>query len=655
MSPTKIELLAPARNLEAGRAAIDCGADAVYIGGPGFGARHAAGNPVEDIAALVRYARPFSVRVYATLNTLLFDNELSDAEQAARELIDAGVDAFIVQDMAWLRIPAVATAVSLGTIELHASTQTSCRTPQDAVFLGSVGFSRVILERALSLDEIRNIRRATVPASVTYSDSSVASRSVGLEVFVHGAICVGYSGRCFLSRAMTGNHDVRSGNRGNCSQPCRLAWDLVDSSGQVIIKGKHLLSVRDLDLSAHLGELLDAGVMSLKIEGRLKDIGYVRNVVSYYRSALDATLVERPNVQRASIGHSKPDFVPDLAKSFTRGASDYFFGGPTKGEASSRWASGVASFDTPKAMGEPVGRVEKVACERTGNWFFTLADPTAKLAPGDGICYFADGELRGTNINRIETDRIYPNEIQGITTNTEVYRNFDILFNRALERSRTRRKINVSARLEATAEQVCVHFTDETGLSVEATRTPSVGTRFDQARDQAKMVATAREELSRSGDTIFNVTETEIVGVPTFVPVSMLASLRREGLQKLLDERQKDPVLSPSRDASSEVFDCEFPRTHLTAAENVTNHLAEKFYRDHGVTEIEPSLELRQNLDGEVVMRTKYCIRRELSECLCDVPKERGDLFLERGRTRLWLDFDCAKCEMVATATAKLK
>ncbi len=344
-TPAKIELLAPARDLETGRVAVDCGADAVYIGGPGFGARHAAGNSVEDVAALVRYARPFGVRVYAALNTLLFDSELAEAERTARELIAVGVDALIVQDMAYLRMGLTGT-------EFHASTQTSNILPEDVAFLGRAGFRRVILERALSLDEIRAVRAACTDGTE-------------LEAFVHGAICIGYSGKCFMSRS-TG---PRSGNRGDCSQPCRLAWDLVDAGGKILIKGRHMLSVSDLDLSARIGEMLDAGVTSFKIEGRLKDASYVRNIVSYYRGVIDEAIRGREGLYRASAGISEPDFTPDPSKSFTRGAigtgctGEYFLDGARRG---------VISFDTPKAIGEYIGVVRETGCERTGNRYFTF-------------------------------------------------------------------------------------------------------------------------------------------------------------------------------------------------------------------------------------------------------------------------------------------
>ena len=595
----KIELLAPARDAEAGMAAVECGADAVYIGGPGFGARRAAGNPVADIARLTAYAHLFGVRVYATLNTILYDSELAEAERTARELLAAGVDALIVQDMAWLRM-------GLDGVEFHASTQTSVTTPGDAAFLGRAGFRRLILERNLSLDEIKNIRAAT---------------GAGLEVFIHGAICVCYSGRCFMSRSTGG----RSGNRGECSQPCRLAYDLTDGGGNVIIKGKHLLSVRDLDMSRHIPALLDAGVTSFKIEGRLKDASYIKNTVSHYRRTIDRALAVSPHLRRASVGRSTPDFTPDPSKSFTRGATDYFFNGA---------ARGVASFDTPKSVGYPVGKIDK-----TGPGWFTLRGAKEALSPGDGICFFDGGALSGTNINRVDGGRIFPNRADGLKPGTEVYRNYDHAFTRALKRSRTRRRIAVRADVAMEPERISVVLTDETGLSAESVRTGV----FDEPKDTEKMAALLREQLSKSGDTIFDVTQVAVAGEVRFVPSSVLADLRREGLEKLLREREK---LVPERHQAVEDVSAKFPRPKIVAGENVTNRLAERFYRDHGVTEIEPGLDLRPSMDGEAVMRTRYCIRREIGECLREKPRFRGDLWLTRGNVRYRLDFDCQNCEM---------
>ena len=478
-----IELLAPAKDLQAAVAAVDYGADALYIGGARFGARHAAGNSAEEIARAVEYAHQYGVRVHATLNTLLYDGELAEAERQARELIAAGVDALIVQDMALRRMNL--------PVELHASTQAATRTPEQALFLERCGFARVILERALSFDEIRAIRAAC---------------GGDLECFVHGAICVGYSGRCFLSRSMS----ERSGNRGACSQPCRLTYDLVDESGRTVVKGRHLLSVRDLNLSDRIGELIDAGITSFKIEGRLKDVGYIKNVVSHYRQRIDRELASRPGFCRSSVGESRPDFQPDPSKSFTRGESEYFFDGRR---------AGVASFDTPKAVGEFVGRVARVDGRS-----FTLAEPH-DLAPGDGICFRTRNGLAGTNVNEVAGNRIVPNRMEGVVPGAEGFRNFDRRFSLALDRSRTRRVIPVRADAAITPQRVTVRFTDCEGVAAEVTRDGV----FEPAKDSRKMLETVAAQLSRSGDTIFDVREVRSEGCDRFVPVSLLAAPRRIG------------------------------------------------------------------------------------------------------------------------------
>ncbi len=592
-----VELLAPARDYASAVVAVDAGADAVYIGGARFGARQAAGNSAAEIARVVEYAHRYGVRVHATLNTLLWDDELREAERTARELIDAGVDALIVQDMALRRMDL--------PVELHASTQVSNRTPEGARFLAEAGFARVILERALSLEEIRAICAAT-PAEV--------------EVFVHGAICVGYSGRCFLSRAMSG----RSGNRGACSQPCRLPWDLVDGRGRRIITGKHLLSVRDLNLSHRLGELVDAGVTSFKIEGRLKDAGYIRNVVAWYRRALDEVLAARPALRRASVGESVPDFEPDPAKSFTRGESEYFFDGKR---------AGVASFDTPKAVGERIGRVAQVS----GGSF--RIDGDADLAPGDGICLITPRGVVGTNINAVEGRRITPNRIEGITPGAELCRNYDRRFSLALERSRMRRVIPTRALVEASAQGVIVTCTDCEGLEASARRDVPL----ERAKNPEANAATLRAQAMKSGDTIFAVREVEVRGGEWFVPASLAAELRREALAGLLRQREERPLehrILPENRAAR------YPSERLDADENVTNHLAEAFYRDHGVCKIERPLELAPSLEGCTVMRSAYCIRREIGECLREGSRLRGDLYLEHGADRFRLGFDCKACEM---------
>lgn len=591
-----IELLAPAKNLEAAIAAIDYGADAIYMGAERFGARRAAGNTTDDIARAVEYAHQYGARVHVALNTLLFDNELKEAENTARRLIDVGIDALIVQDMA-LR------AMNL-PVEMHASTQVSNTTAEGAKFLEECGFSRVILERALTLDDIKKIRQVT---------------NVELECFIHGAICVGYSGRCFLSRTTS----QRSGNRGECSQPCRLPYDLKDSVGRKILTGKHLLSVRDLDLSKSLEELIMAGVSSFKIEGRLKDVRYIKNIVAYYRQLLDNIISHHSDLKRASVGESSIDFTPNPAKSFTRGASSYMLYGK-RGD--------VASFDTPKAVGEYIGRIESV----TRNGF--RLDTTATLSSGDGICIASHNGVGGTNINTVADGVIKPNRMDDIVVGAKLYRNYDHRFALALDRSKTRRTITCTAKLELSANGATLTIKDCEGIEIGVSRKCEL----QMATDATKMAETARRQIEKSGGTIFLIRDVEITGNEYFAPASILNDLRREALDLLRHKRLQRPM---SHDIKSDNFTAKYPSKVVTRYENVTNHLAEEFYRRHGVEIIEPALE-QQPTVGERVMISSYCIRREIGECLKQKPKIKGDLFLEHGTTRYALKFDCRLCQM---------
>ncbi|MCM1301711.1 MAG: U32 family peptidase [Alistipes senegalensis] len=596
-----VELLAPARDYVSAVAAVDYGADAVYIGGARFGARQAAGNSADEIARVVDYAHRYGVRVHATLNTLLLDDELADAEAQARELISAGVDALIVQDMALRRMNL--------PVELHASTQMFNHSPERARFLVEAGFARVILERALSLEEIRAVCAAT---------------AAEVECFVHGAICVGYSGRCFLSRSMS----PRSGNRGACSQPCRQTWDLTDGHGRRYIAGKHLLSVRDLNLSARIGDLLDAGVTSFKIEGRLKDTGYIKNVVAYYRRAVDEALAVRPHLWRASVGESVPDFTPDPAKSFTRGESTWFIDGRR---------AGVASFDTPKAVGEPLGRVAQLL--RDGFRLDGVLPTGASLAAGDGICFVSDAGTFGTNVNAVEGGIVRPNRMEGIAVGAAVYRNFDLRFNKVLERSRTRRVIPATAEITVSPAGLRFACTDCEGVAACAERTMPL----EPARNAEANAVTIRTQAARSGDTVFAVREVAVTGAEWFVPASTVAELRREALDKLLQARLAQPLphrILPENPAAR------YPSERMGADENVTNRLAEAFYREHGVREIAAPLEFAPTTAGCCVMRSAYCLRRELGQCLKEHPTLRGELYLEHGAFRYRLDFDCVRCEM---------
>ena len=591
-----IELLAPAKNYEYGCAAVDCGADALYVGAPGFGARVDAAVSVGDIARLCDYAHRFGVRVFVTMNTLVFADELREAERIAREVCRAGADALIVQDTAFLRM-------DLPPVELHASTQMCTMTPDRARFWSDAGFSRIILERAATLAEIRGIADA-VP-------------DTGIEAFVHGAICVAYSGQCYLSRSMS----PRSGNRGACLQACRLPYDLVDENGKRLMSGKHLLSLRDLNLSQHLDDMANAGVSSFKIEGRLKDEGYIRNVVAYYRRRLDEAIASRGDCRRASVGETRLDFTPDPAKSFTRGESEYFLMGRS---------AGVASFDTPKSVGEFVGRV--AACDVRG---FTL-DRDAALAAGDGICIGADG----TNVNSVEGRRIAPNRMPAsIRPGAAVYRNLDSRFRLQLERSRMRRVIPAEACVTVASDRVTFRYTDCEGLSAEASREGV----FEPAGDPAKMADGLRTQAARSGDTPFDVQRVEVTGAEWFVPLSLAGALRREALAEL---RRLRVARVPEHRILAEDPCAPYPAAVLSAEGNVTNRLAERFYRDHGVTRIERGLDLEASTAGRRVMRSAYCIRREIGECLLEGSRLGGDLFLVRGAKRYRLAFDCARCEM---------
>ena len=600
--PGKIELLAPARDLRSARAAIDCGADAVYMGGPRFGARQAAGNSVADIAAVAEYARRFGVRVYVTLNTLLFDDELADAERIARQVVEAGADALIVQDMAYLEM-------ELEGVELHASTQTFNASPEKAAFLADCGFSRVILERNLSLEEIRRIRAAT---------------DVELECFVHGAICVCYSGRCYMSRTMS----PRSGNRGDCMQACRLPYDLLDAAGNVLMAGKHLLSVRDMDLSGRLGDLLDAGVTSFKIEGRLKEAAYVRNVVAWYRTRLDREIAARPGLVRASEGQSDPGFEPDLARTFSRGRTEYFFDGRR---------AGVSTPDTPKAVGGFVCRVA-----RSGPGWFEPQGGEA-FAPGDGICFMYGGRLAGTNVNGTEGGRVQLNKEWKLPAGTEIYRNYDRRFSARLEGARARRSVRVSVTVSFDEGAVSAEFRDGDGCSATA----SVVCGNGAAREPEKVLEMLRTQLVRSGDTMFDVAEVCFVdgmeGVP-FVRVSEANALRREGLEALLRHRtERRTERHPARAAAG----CRYPYGTPEASENVTNRLARRFYERVGGAGAAPGYDLQADLRGVAVMRTPFCVRREHGMCL----KGRRDegpapLWLRHGPFVYRLEFDCAQCMM---------
>lgn len=485
--------MAPAKNLECAMAAVDHGADAVYIGAARFGARSAAGNSLEDIARLVEYAHTFRVRVYVTVNTILRDEELADTERLIWELYRVGVDALIVQDMGLLKL-------NLPPIPLHASTQMDNRTAGKVCFLKQEGFSQVVLARELSLDEIRRIHEAC---------------DVPLEVFVHGALCVSYSGQCYVSQYCYG----RSANRGECAQFCRLKFDLADSTGKVIEQGKHLLSLKDLNQSEELERLLDAGVSSLKIEGRLKDVTYVKNVTAYYRRRLDAIFKRRPEYRRAASGTVSLLFTPQVEKSFNRGFTHYFLNGRNPD---------IFSFHTPKSLGEEVGCVKEIR----GKYF--VVSGVKPFANGDGLCFLDDhGRLQGFRVNKVENNKIYPVEMPRIRPRTALYRNYDKVFETQLMRPSAVRKLQVHVAFAEYDGGFMLTLRDEDEVSVTLS--------FPYPKEPARTSQSEnlKTQLGKLGNTPFEATEVEVnVKAEWFLPSSVLADWRRKAVDSLLSARK---------------------------------------------------------------------------------------------------------------------
>ena len=602
----KIELLAPAKNLECGMAAIDHGADAVYIGAPKFGARAAAVNSLEDIAALVEYAHLYNVRIYVTVNTILKDEELKETEEMIWTLYRVGVDALIVQDMG-------ITGLKLPPIPLHASTQMDNRTVEKVRFLADAGFRQVVLARELSLREIGKIHEACP--------------DVPLEIFVHGALCVSYSGQCYVSQACFG----RSANRGECAQFCRLPFSLVDSNDRVIVKDKHLLSLKDLNQSEELEALLDAGASSFKIEGRLKDVSYVKNVTAAYRQKLDAILARRKEYVRASSGSCRYAFKPQLDKSFSRGFTHYFLHGRTRD---------VFSFDTPKSLGEEMGTMK----EARGN-YLTVAG-LKSFNNGDGVCYIDEqGKLQGFRINRVEGNKLYPQEMPRIKPRTVLYRNFDQEFEKTLARRSSERKIGVSVRLADTAFGFALTLTDEDDNSV----TLSLAREKEPARTPQE--ENLKTQLAKFGNTPFEALRVDIDFTENwFLPASVLADFRRQAVEKLISARRINYrrelfVLKPTAHA--------FPQSTLTYLGNVMNARAASFYAGHGVASIAPAFE-RTPVEKAVLMFCKHCLRYSMGWCPVHQrersPYREPYYLVSTDGKRFRLEFDCRNCQMKVSA-----
>ncbi|CDA75852.1 interleukin-1 / 18 [Bacteroides sp. CAG:530] len=602
MKQRPIELLAPAKNLECGIEAINHGADAVYIGAPRFGARAAAGNSLADIEALVQYAHLYNVRIYVTVNTILRDDELKETEAMIWDLYRVGVDALIVQDMGL-------TQLNLPPIPLHASTQMDNRTVEKVRFLADAGFRQVVLARELSVNEISRIH-AACPDTL-------------FEVFIHGALCVSYSGQCYVSEACFG----RSANRGECAQFCRLQFDMTDADGKVIEKGKHLLSLKDMNQSDNLEELLDAGASSLKIEGRLKDVSYVKNVTAYYRQKLDALFKRRKEYVRASSGSVKPAFRPQLDKSFSRGFTDYFAHGRN---------SGIFSFNTPKSLGEEVGTVKEIR----GN-YLTVAGVKA-FSNGDGLCYLdAQGRLQGFRVNRVENNKLFPQEMPRIKPKTVLYRNFDQEFDRIMQKKSAERKLAVDVSLAENNFGFTLTMCDEDENSVsmalsknkELARTPQHDNLINQ--------------LGKLGNTPFVPRNIDVdLSENWFIPSSELAELRRATVEKLLSLRRINYHRELWRMPETEH---PYPQKELTYLGNVMNKEAAAFYQKHGVEKIAPAFEM-EHPEGAALMFCKHCLRYSMGWCPVHhkvKPPYREPYYLVSGDGKKFrLQFDCKNCQM---------
>ena len=641
-----LELLAPARDADIALAAIEHGADAVYMGGPAFGARASAGNPVRDFARVVAQAHRYHAKVFATLNTILRDDELDDARQLIWQLYDAGVDALIIQDMGLL-------ALDLPPIALHASTQCDIRTPEKARFLQDVGFSQIVLARELTLPEIGAIRAAIDP-----------SRCL-LEFFIHGALCVAYSGQCYISHAHTG----RSANRGDCSQACRLPYDVRDAQGRIIARQQHVLSLKDNDQSDNLGLLIDAGIRSFKIEGRYKDAAYVKNVTAHYRALLDAELSQRPSLQAASHGRCRPAFQPDPGRNFNRGSTDYFLQGRK---------ADIGAFDAPSWAGQAVGEVIARSPRHVD-----IATTTA-LANGDGLTFFTPlRRLVGFRANRVEAlppaagdgrlrYRVHPAEGTGALTElrvgTEILRNADAAWNRSLAHARGERRIGVTLTLRDAApadglteslpaDALVLDIADAHGHQARQT----LDLAFEPPADAEAATERIRQELARLGDSEF-VADAVVLAwtLPRHIPNARLKQLRRAAVEALRAVRAA--ACQRPRPAQRQA-DARYPESALSYLGNVFNHKAHDLYRAHGVGHIEAAFESHERRDEVSLMITRHCVRYSLSLCPRQTAGVTGvagtiradPLILENDRERLTLRFDCKPCEMHVVGRLKPK
>lgn len=617
----KLELLAPAKNLECGKAAIDCGADAVYIGAPKFGARQAAGNSLDDISELTAYAHQFGVKVFVTLNTIIYNDELDECKSLLTDVIKIGVDAILVQDMALVDYMHELGRTSGIKTLLHASTQTDNRNKEKVGYLRSLGFSRVVLARELSLDEIRDIHEA-------YPDME-------LEAFVHGALCVSYSGACHVSEYCFG----RSANRGECAHFCRMKFDLIDADGNEIEHQRYLLSLKDMCQIDRLEQMADAGVVSFKIEGRLKDIAYVKNVVAAYSQRLDELCQKRPtDYCRVSLGKSFPAFTPDLAKTFNRGYTHYFLDGRTHD---------IFSPDTPKAMGEFVGKVKEIRGRS-----FTVAG-VASFANGDGLCFInAKKELEGFRVNRVEGNRLFPLTMpEGLRHGISLYRNNDVAFDKELARQGTERRIPIRLTFAKTTDGFVL---SAAGNGIETAKATAV---FEHQKAQRPQRDNIIRQLSKWGDSIFEIEGLDIEDSADecFIPSSVLSSLRQElaaAIRLSVPEKETVGVMVASEKPIG-----------ITAAKysfdfkNISNSASRRFYEQRGDAPLLTALEVDRKNFNLPLMQCRHCLRFSSGYCVKHggrKPEWKEPLSLRLGDGRVFpLEFDCKNCQMNVLAEVR--
>ena len=602
----KVEILAPAKNLVQGIAAINAGADAVYIGAPLFGARTNATNSVEDIAEMVKYAHLFKAQVFVVINTILYDNELDACKKLIYQLYDIGVDALIVQDMAIMEM-------DLPPIVIHASTQANNREPQHVKFLKDIGMQRVVLARELNLDQVRDIAAAT---------------DVELEFFVSGALCVSFSGNCYMSIA----GGERSANRGSCAQNCRLPYNLIDGNGTTLLTESHLLSIKDLDLSDQLPNLIEAGITSFKIEGRLKDIVYVKNNTSFLRKKLDAFLENNENFQKASSGRTFYNFEPEMDRSFNRGYTDYFV---------NQRKEKIGNWESPKSQGQYIGKITEI---KANGYVIENHD---KLNNGDGLFFInEEGIADGVQINIIVNDIVVPNTFKNIAVGTVIYRNSDAEFNRIVEKENAAvRKIGVSLRFSETEEGFQLTVVDEDGHRSVS----NLVTEKELAKSEESVIPNITKNLVKTGNTPFIVDDIQVEFTQNwFLPISKVNEVRRIALEQLIDIRINEYHREEFQITKNDI---PYPTEKLDFTFNVSNKLARAFYKRHGVTEIEKAFELQWDPGKARVMTTKYCVKYELGKCARFQRDTMGEkvkepLTLKHGETEYKLKFNCKPCEM---------